>query len=183
MDERPELERPLRLEDLEPRHRRRLIARSVLLSSLLVGLIIVVYYFVPWDGDSFRDIAVRLAVCIVTVIAVTVVSVQYVLRAEFPVLRVFEVLAGVIALTIASFASAYAYLSFDDPAAFSEALSRTDALYFAVTTSTTVGFGDISASTEFARVLVMIQMVVNVVVIGVAARSLMFAARRRADLI
>ena len=117
------MEIPLRLEDLEPRLRRRLIARSALLGLLLVGLIVVVYYFVPWDGDSFRDIVVRLAVCILTVILVTVVSIQYVLRAEYPVLRVFEVLAGVIALTISSFASAYAYLSFDDPAAFSEALS------------------------------------------------------------
>ena len=60
-----------------------------------------------------------------------------------------------------------------------EEWSWVDSFYFAVVTATTVGFGDISAKSEPARIAVMAQMVTNVVVLGVAARVLVHAARRR----
>lgn len=170
-----------RLEDLEPRLRRRLIVKTVGVCTVLVALVIVLYYLVPWDSTDLDEIATRLVISLGIVVVGTVISVQYILRADYPMLRVFEVLAVVVALVIGSFASAYAYLSHADAEAFSEVLSRTDALYFSVTTATTVGFGDISATTEAARIIVMIQMVANVVVIGVAARSLLYVARKRVD--
>ena len=170
---------PHGLEDLPPKLRRRLIAKTALVCTALVALIVMLYYLVPWDSSEFGEIAVRLGISLVVVVVGTVISIQYVLRARYPMLRVFEVLAVVVALVLASFASAYAYLSHVDSDAFSEVLTRTDALYFSITTATTVGFGDISASTEGARIVVMLQMITNVVVLGVAARSLLYAARKR----
>jgi len=170
---------PHGLEDLPPTLRRRLIAKTALVCIALVALIVVLYYLVPWDSSEIGEIAVRLGISLVVVVVGTVISIQYVLRARYPMLRVFEVLAVVVALALASFASAYAYLSHVNGDAFSEVLTRTDALYFSITTATTVGFGDISALTEGARIVVMLQMVTNVVVLGVAARSLLYAARKR----
>lgn len=170
---------PRGLEDLPPHLRRRLIAKTAVVSTALVALIVALYYLVPWDSNEFVEIAVRLMISLVVVVVGTVVAFQYILRARYPMLRVFEVLAVVVALVLASFASVYAYLSHVDADSFSEVLSRTDALYFSVTTATTVGFGDISASTEGARIVVMLQMITNVVVVGVAARSLLYAARKR----
>jgi hypothetical protein len=46
-------------------------------------------------------------------------------------------------------------------------------------TGTTVGFGDISPSTDTARVLVMFQMLTNDVVIGLGARLMLSAAQKR----
>ena len=44
--------------------------------------------------------------------------------------------------------------------------TRTDALYFTLSTMTTVGFGDIHAEGQFARALVCVLLVFNVVVVA-----------------
>ncbi|MEU2589173.1 potassium channel family protein, partial [Streptomyces avermitilis] len=70
------------------------------------------------------------------------------------------------------------------PNTFSESLSRTDALYFAMTVFSTVGFGDITPRSEPARLLTTGQMTVNLLLIGVAARFLVNAVqegRRQRD--
>ena len=59
--------------------------------------------------------------------------------------------------------------------------TKTDALYFALTTLATVGFGDVHAEGQIARTLVIIQMVFNVVVLTRAAQALLASrAVRRA---
>ncbi|WP_214324186.1 potassium channel family protein [Nonomuraea sediminis] len=60
-------------------------------------------------------------------------------------------------------------------------ITRTDALYFAVSTLVTVGFGDVHAEGQIGRGLVMIQMVFNVVVLAAAFSLLRHVAgiRRR----
>ena len=64
-------------------------------------------------------------------------------------------------------------MAFDDPASFTvDTLTRVDALYFTVTVFSTVGFGDISAATEPARVLVTIQMILNLIFLGAGVRLL-----------
>ena len=61
--------------------------------------------------------------------------------------------------------------------AFTEPMTRTDALYFTLTTFTTVGFGDITPKTELARVLVMFQMLIGLLVVGVIAKVVLGAVR------
>jgi hypothetical protein len=60
--------------------------------------------------------------------------------------------------------------------------TRIDAMYFTMTTLATVGFGDISAIGQTARLVVTIQMVFDVAVLGVAAKLIgsAVAARPRA---
>ncbi len=60
-----------------------------------------------------------------------------------------------------TFANAYYWLSHRSPAAFNEALTRIDAVYFTIGTATTTGFGDIHPLTESARSVVTTQMLVN----------------------
>lgn len=48
--------------------------------------------------------------------------------------------------------------------------TRTDALYFTLATLLTVGFGDVHAAGQLARVLVSIQMVFNVLVLATAGQ-------------
>jgi len=55
------------------------------------------------------------------------------------------------------------------PSAFISLETKTDALYFAVATLSTVGFGDVHAQGQIARGLVIVQMVFNVVVLTRAA--------------
>jgi hypothetical protein len=51
-------------------------------------------------------------------------------------------------------------------------------LYFTVTVFATVGFGDIVATTQGARVLVMGQMVAGIVIIGLGVRIFVDAVKR-----
>ena len=50
---------------------------------------------------------------------------------------------------------------------FGERLTHTDALYFAVTVFFTVGFGDISAMSEAARLVVTGQMLADLIGLGI----------------
>jgi hypothetical protein len=58
-------------------------------------------------------------------------------------------------------------------------LTRFDAVYFTVTVLATVGFGDIAAVTQTARILVTIQMLADLVLIGFVAKVLLGAAQQR----
>jgi hypothetical protein len=68
-------------------------------------------------------------------------------------------------------------LSQQAPESFTQQLGRTDALYFAMTVFSTVGFGDIAPASQTARVLTMTQMVVGLIAVGVVAKLLVGAVR------
>jgi ion channel len=51
-------------------------------------------------------------------------------------------------------------------------------LYFSVTVFTTVGFGDIAAKSETARVALIVQMLADLALLGAGARVLLGAVRR-----
>ena len=53
---------------------------------------------------------------------------------------------------------------------FTERLTRTDALYFAITVLSTVGFGDIAPVTQSARIAVTIQIILDLLLVGVGLR-------------
>ena len=66
----------------------------------------------------------------------------------------------------------------DDAATFTEPLSRSDAIYLTVTIFATVGFGDISAQTEAARLVVTAQMLLDLVVLGLGINVILGAVKR-----
>jgi voltage-gated potassium channel len=56
-------------------------------------------------------------------------------------------------------------------------LTRIDSMYFSATVFTTVGFGDITAKGQGARVLVTIQMMLDLVVVGLVIRLVVNAVK------
>jgi voltage-gated potassium channel Kch len=56
------------------------------------------------------------------------------------------------------------------PATFSHPLTRTDSLYFTVTTFSTVGYGDITPTSQTARLVVTAQMILDLLFLGVGIR-------------
>ena len=77
------------------------------------------------------------------------------------------------------FAALYLALSRTTPSAFSQELDHTRALYFAITVFSTVGFGDITPTSNAARIVVSIQMLLDLVVIGLVVRLFINAAKSR----
>ena len=89
-----------------------------------------------------------------------------------------ETLALAVPVFLLIFARSYLSASLTDPSSFTEVLDKTGALYFAVTCFATVGFGDIVASSNPMRLLVTVQMLLDLVVLGVVVRLFIMAAQR-----
>ena len=62
---------------------------------------------------------------------------------------------------------------------FTQDLDHVRALYFTVTVFSTVGFGDITPRTDPARLIVSVQMLLDLALIGAVVRLLFNAARSR----
>jgi hypothetical protein len=96
----------------------------------------------------------------------------------FPALRAIEALATSVALFLLLFASTYVVLATMSATNFGGHLSHTDGLYFIVTVFSTVGFGDITAKTETARLVVTGQMIADLIYFGLAIKVITGAVRR-----
>lgn len=164
-------------DDLTAATRRRLVLRALIRPALSVTVLLLLYYVLPWGERLTGPTAVGLLMGLVAFAALLVWQVRGIRTAKYPRLRAIEALAVSLPLFILAFAAVYFATESTFPASFSEGLSRTDALYFAVTVLSTVGFGDITPVTEGARVVVMIQMIGDLVLIGVVARVIMRAVQ------
>jgi voltage-gated potassium channel len=79
--------------------------------------------------------------------------------------RVFGLLS-VLYSVVVFFALTYYLMERNDPAQFDGLTTRTDALYFSIVTLGTVGYGDVHAAGQAARIAAMVQIVFDLVVIG-----------------
>ncbi|KUN78548.1 potassium channel family protein [Streptomyces griseoruber] len=156
------------------------VARSI---GVPAGLV-VAYYLLPMDGPWGVGPVAGLVLGLIAVTALFLWQVRAIVGSPHPGLRAVESLAAVVTLFALLFATSYFLLERATPGSFTEPLTRTDALYFALTVISTVGFGDITARTETARVMTMIQMAGGILLVGIATRVVVKAVdtgRRRRD--
>ena len=165
-------------QDLPPAPSRRQIVWAVLRSLLIAAVLVVLYYVLPLDRPWDSDTAVRLLIGLVVVAGVVVWGVKIITGARYPGLRAAEALALLLPFFLLLFASTYFVMERNSAASFTQPLTRTDALYFTVTVFTTVGFGDITAQSETARVVVILQMLADLAFLGAGVRVLLGAVQR-----
>jgi hypothetical protein len=154
---------------------RRLILAALARTTLTVVGVLVVYYVVPLDRTFRARTLVELLIGLVAFGALVAWQVRGILRSDAPVLRAVESVALTIPLFLVVFAAVYVSLASTDAGAFTEPLTRTDSLYFVVTVFATVGFGDITPVTEVARVVTTVQMVSDLLLIGLVLRVFLTA--------
>jgi voltage-gated potassium channel len=144
--------------------------RAVLEVLLTVSALLAVYYVMPLDRDPRTSFVVLGGILIV--VAVAVLQVRSILRSSRPLARGVQALATCVPLYLLTFAVAYLLLELNAPNSFNQNLDKTAAIYFTMTVFSTVGFGDIIPLSETARVTVTVQMVGNLLVLGVLLRVL-----------
>ncbi|MCB7138213.1 potassium channel family protein [Cellulosimicrobium marinum] len=153
---------------------------TVLLTVGSMTACLTVYYGLPIPREESPALAQVLVFVggLVLLGAVLTLQVRRQVRAgDEPSVRVQSVV-GLLLPLVAFFAFTY-YLMADQ---FVGIETRTDALYFAMVTLGTVGYGDVHPVGDAAKIVTMIQIVVDLVVVGVLVSVATGRARARAQL-
>lgn len=118
--------------------------------ALIEGVVIIAtFYLIPVRAD--RELGVRVVLTLVALRLLAVIVTRHVRRGTDPLARL---LAAVATLALAFYTAAAT------PGQFVGLETRTDALYF---TMATIGYGDIHATGQLARILVIVAIVFQLV--------------------
>jgi voltage-gated potassium channel len=161
----------------DPRERRRLLVRSGLrISGVALGML-ALYAVLPIPGTSGATALLGLIAGLLLFLVLVGWQLHTIVRDDHPVLRAVEAIAFALPLLIVVFAFTYLTISRADPQSFSEPLGRVDAMYFTVSTLSTVGLGDIAPTSSGARAVVTLQMLFDLALLAGLARLLILATR------
>ena len=152
---------------------------NFLLRMVATGvLILVIYFFIPVEGAAGLVTTAALALIAMVIYTWAVIRmIGRISRAPNPMLVVGEAVVVAVLLFVALFALLYMVMTTANPGAFSMVLDKSAALYFAMTITSTVGFGDIVPVSTLARNVVTFQMLLNLVVLGAAVRGVVYAGQ------
>jgi voltage-gated potassium channel len=146
----------------------------------IVGML-VVFYTVPVSADeSAGRVALSVLLTLIGVAALAWGIFEQVTRQLRSRSEDIHTLVMLLPLAAVLFALGFYILAEHSPGQFDGLTTRTDALYFTLSTLTTVGFGDITAHGQLARVLVMFQLVFNAIFVGAAVSTIVGTIRNRA---
>lgn len=162
----------------EARLPRRMIVRVVLRIVGSATALVTLYFLLPLDHSSAWFAVTMLVVGLMVFTGLVAFQVRSIFRSTFPGLRAVEALTTSVPFFLLLFASTYVVMAAMSASNFGGPLTHTDGLYFAVTVFATVGFGDITAKSEAARLVVTGQMIADLVILGLAIKVIMGAVGR-----
>lgn len=154
------------------------IAMALLRPVGVIATTLLFYSLFPIDGVAAPvAVATMAGIGLVGILVVFARQMSRVSRADRPIVAALEAVCLVFGMFIVLFALLYGAISQGNPDAFTQEIDKVSGIYFTMTVLATVGFGDISAVSDPARILVTIQMVLGMVLIGTAFKALSFTAR------
>jgi hypothetical protein len=160
------------------RSQRRAAGWALVRILLTTAILTTLYFVLPLDARITGETAVLLTLGLVATVGMLVFQTQAVVRAPRPALRAAEALSTSFTLFVLVFAVTYYLLNKNGTNVFTQPITRLDSLYFVVTVFGTVGFGDIAARSETARAIVTVQILGDILFVGVAVRAVVEAVRR-----
>ncbi|MEN9646470.1 MAG: hypothetical protein RL238_3139 [Actinomycetota bacterium] len=145
---------------------------------VLVGALLSLIYLLTPLQTEFAWLGLLIGlVALVCIAPFAYKRAQAIGRSRFPVLAAAEAILLVAAMLIFGFSSVY--LAVDRHAGQFEGIeTRIDAFYFTVTTLSTVGYGDIHATGQSARLLVTMQILFDLSLLAMSVRLLLGAAKQ-----
>lgn len=155
-----------------------MVAQALLRALASTAALVAIYYLLPLNHSARWVAVTTLVIGLVLLIVLIAFQVRWIITSPYPILRAVEALAISVPLFLLLFAGTYVVLASISASNFSQPMTHTNALYFTVTVFATVGFGDITATTELARIVVTVQMAADIVIIGAGIKILTTAVRR-----
>ena len=146
------------------------------------GIALALYFAMPLDSELGELVAGSLVVVgSIALIPLSVRRARQVLTSDSPFLSAAQSLVSAITLLLVSFSSVYFVLATGHQGEITGLRTKIDALYFTVTIVSTVGFGDITATGQTARGIVIGNMVVDFVLVAVVVRVVSWALKQRQE--
>jgi len=148
---------------------------------LSVAGLLVIYYAVPTGnlGVSGRTVLSVLLTLVGVGALGWAITAQVLRQLAMDSDASLQSLVMLLELVVVVFAAGFYLLELSSPGQIAGLDTRTDSLYFTLSTLTTVGFGDVHAVGQVGRVLVIVQMVFNVVFVAAVAATLRVRFRSR----
>jgi voltage-gated potassium channel len=141
-------------------------------------LLCVLYAFIPMQTGLWWIGLATGVVGLAAIVPVAIRSANAVTVADRPFRTAIEAIVLVVALLVFGFSSIFLAINHTE-GQFVGLVTRVDAVYFTVTTMSTVGYGDIHAAGQAARVAVSIQIVFDLSFLALSIRLLTRAVRQR----
>lgn len=173
---------PVFVRQLDRASRRHVFLVTAIRLAAFLAILIFLLIAIPIGGfndDNPAAAWIRLAGILLVFLGALVLQLRMIVAAEVPQVRAAEAVVETILMFLFLFAFLYTSMSVTDPLAFTEPLSRMDALYFTTVTFATVGFGDITPVSQLARAVVTVQMIAGLGALVLVAKVAFFAAGRR----
>lgn len=162
----------------QPNTTTRVMLKNLALSVVLIALSTAVYFVLPLGlfGEPVGTWGF-IAVFAIGLLAVAILVARQVRRYQGG----FSLVGVAVALTLAVlfFSSVYYGLALHTASAFTSLRTKIDALYFTLTLTSTVGFGDVHAVSQLARAVVTVNMAFNLVFLGAAISLVRTSSSRR----
>ncbi|MBU6245337.1 MAG: hypothetical protein KGP12_08995 [Actinomycetales bacterium] len=159
-------------------------ASAITSVRVIVTALVVIAMMIPIGRMSYSRVQDQLVLIGFLVLWTAVFLVVFrwqirrVRRARHPQAAMVEALAVIFVIFVCVFSKVYHLVSVTNPGAFTEQLDFFSSVYFSLTILATVGFGDITPVTVTARALTMLQMVLDLILLGVAVRVISGTASR-----
>lgn len=172
---------PVFVRELDKVARRHVLVLAVLRLAVFVAIVLFFYFAIPVSGFNENNPAaawIRLGGVLLAFLAALALQLRMIIAAQVPQIRAAEAVVETVLMFLCLFALLYTSMSTTDPSAFTERLSRVDALYFTTVTFATVGFGDITPVSDLARAVVTVQMIAGLGALVLVAKVAFFAAGR-----
>lgn len=154
------------------------IVRAFLRPIVAAIILLAGYFVLPINKASDANLF-GLAIGAALLTWFCVWEIKQFLSAKYPVAQAIEMIVALATFYIVAFATTYYLFSEYADGSFNQRLTRIDALYFCLTVFTTTGFGDISAQSQPARVVVSIQMASTLILLGLGIRLFNLLLERR----
>jgi hypothetical protein len=144
-----------------------------------MACLVAAYFILPMRGRWWWLGVLGGLVVVAALLPITIRRALGIRRSEQPLADAIATLIYILGALVLAFATTYYALVQHAPDQMHNLSTKMDALYFTVTVLATVGFGDIVAAGQAARVIVTAQMLFDFVFIGVAIRLVVWVTQER----